>query len=134
MYLFILFTILIQVPTTGSGYRNDFPTFTIITVAFIAAVFLTWFFIHKSKEKERLLLIEKGVDISKLPTRETFNFNFPWLKVGIVVTCTTIGLGIGIVLYEIGLKTEGVPPILMFLFGGIGMIIAHYVDKPNDKS
>lgn len=133
MNLFPLFTLIFQAPPTGVGHTSQFSTFTIISVAFIAAVFLVWFFIHRSKEKERLLLIEKGADFSQLPERGTFNFNFPWLKIGIVLTSATIGLGIGAVLFEMGLRLEGAPFILMFLFGGIGMIIAHYLDKPNDN-
>ncbi|MEX0646912.1 MAG: DUF3149 domain-containing protein [Balneolaceae bacterium] len=103
--------------------------FTIIFVTFVIVAFLTWFFIHKSREKERLLLIEKGTDYSQLPDRKVFNFNFPWLKLGTVVTSITIGTGIGVIIMENG-GHEGVVPLLMFLFGGIGMITAHYVDKP----
>ncbi|MEX0646421.1 MAG: DUF3149 domain-containing protein [Balneolaceae bacterium] len=102
--------------------------FTIIFVTFVIVAFLTWFFIHKSKEKERLLLIEKGIDYSQLPDRK-FNFSFPWLKLGTVVTSITIGTGIAVIIMENG-GHEGFVPLFMFLFGGIGMIIAHYVDKP----
>lgn len=104
--------------------------FTIIFIAFITAAFLTWFFTHKSREKERILLIEKGVDYSQLPDSKIFKFNFPWLKLGTVVTSIAIGTGIGIIIMEFGVN-EGVVPLFMFLFGGIGMIIAHYVDKPT---
>lgn len=102
---------------------------TIIAVVFIIVAFLTWVFIHRSKEKERLLLIEKDVDMSKLPESTSFSFRFPWLKIGIVITSTTIGMLIGVVIMEtIGIN-EGIVPMIMFLFGGIGMIIAHYVDR-----
>lgn len=111
--------------------------FTIITVAFIAAIFFTWFFIHKSREEERRLLIEKGVELSELPERGSFkfNFNFPWLKVGTVITSASIGLMIGVILIQQDLLDNGGEPLLgILIFGGIGMIIAHYLDKPNDKS
>lgn len=104
--------------------------FTIIFVTFVIVAFLTWFFIHKSKEKERLLLIEKGIDYSQLPDRNKFNFNFPWLKFGTVVTSIAIGTGIGFIFIEFGVA-DGVVPLFMFLSGGIGMIIAHIVDKPT---
>lgn len=103
---------------------------TIIFITFVIVAFLTWFFIHKTKEKERLLLIEKGIDYSQLPDRNLFNFNFPWLKVGTVITSIAIGTGIGFIIIEFGVA-DGIVPLFMFLFGGIGMIIAHYVDKPT---
>lgn len=133
MDLLFLYTLILQVPQLGAQ-TSQFPTFTVISVAFIAAAFFTWFFIHRSKEKERLLLIEKGVEYSQLPERASFSFNFPWLKVGIVLTSATIGLSIGILLWQMGYDIfEGAPFVLMVLFGGIGMIIAHHLDKPNDK-
>ena len=109
---------------------------TILTIIFITLsifAFLTWFFVHKSKEKERLLLIEKGTDYSDLPDRDSFNFKFPWLKLGIVITSIAVGTGIGVFIMELGID-EGIVPLSMFLFGGIGMIIAHFADKPNDNS
>lgn len=110
-------------------------SFTIITVAFIAAIFFTWFFIHKSREEERRLLIEKGVEPSELPERGTLSFNFPWLKIGCVITFASIGLMLGVILLEVNaLRGGGEPIIGMLILGGIGMITAHYLDKPNDKS
>ncbi len=112
-------------------------SFTVITVAFIAAIFFTWFFIHKSKEEERRLLIEKGIEPSKLSERGTFNINFPWLKIGCVIVFATLGLIVGVILSEeriVRWSSGGEPLMSMLIFGGIGMIIAHYLDTPNDKS
>lgn len=111
----------------------------LIFIAFIVAVFLTWFFIHKSKEEERKLLIEKGVDIADLPDRKTFHFNFPWLKIGTIITfIATGGLISGILeffVFKIPQEWLGLITVFsLFIFGGIGMITAHYLDKPNDKS
>lgn len=99
----------------------------IILLAFLTLGFLVWFTIHKSKEKERLLLLEKGLDASDLPERSTFSF--PWLKLGCVITSSVIGLIPGLIL-ELPFEDS---IIGMFLFGGIGLIIAHYLDKPNEK-
>lgn len=100
----------------------------IILLAFLTLGFLVWFTIHKSKEKERLLLLEKGIDPSDLPERSTFSF--PWLKLGCVITSSVIGLILALILE---LPFEDSSTIGMFLFGGIGLIIAHYLDKPNEK-
>lgn len=101
----------------------------IIFIVFSTMAFFAWFFIHRSKEKERLLLLEKGFDPSELPERSTFSF--PWLKMGCVITSATIGLILGLFLLDF---LADAPGIGMVLFGGIGLIIAHYVDKPHEKS
>lgn len=107
---------------------------TLIFIAFLLTAFLTlgffvWYNIHKSKEKERIVLLEKGYDPDDIPDRKMTNFS--WLKMGYVVTSMVIGLTIGLFLEEL---FEAAPVIGMFLFGGIGLIIAHYVEKPNGKS
>lgn len=102
---------------------------TIIFIVFLIIAFFVWFFIHRTKERERLLLLEKGTDPSKLPYRSTFSF--PWLKIGCVVTSSVIGLIIGLRLENF---QEGAAVIGIVLFGGIGLIIAHFVDQSDDKS
>jgi len=105
---------------------------TILTIAFITAIFLTWFFIHKSKQEERQLLIEKGADLSELPEKGISNINFPWLKIGCVLTLGSIGLLIGVILQDHNvLKSGGEPLLGMLIFGGIGMITAHFVGNRN---
>ncbi|MDZ7773476.1 MAG: DUF6249 domain-containing protein [Balneolaceae bacterium] len=104
---------------------------TILAIAFITAIFLTWFFIHKSKQEERQLLIEKGVDLSELPERGILNFNFPWLKIGCVLTIGSIGLLIGVILQDTIVKGGGEPLLGMLIFGGIGMIAAHFIGNRN---
>lgn len=90
--------------------------------------FLVWYNIHRSKERERLLLLEKGIDFSDLPRRSSFSFN--WLKMGCLITCATIGLILGLLLED---RFNDAAPIGTFLFGGIGLIIAHYLERPREK-
>lgn len=114
--------------------------FAVIVVAFIIACFFAWFFTQKSKEDERHLLIEKGYSPSELPDRRSFNISFPWLKIGSVVTTASFGAVLGFFAVEylnhIERDAAAGPAFLIcvLLFGGIGMIIAHYIDKPNDNS
>jgi hypothetical protein len=108
---------------------------SIVLVALIIAVFFTWYFKHKSLNDERLLLIEKGVELDKLPERQ--NVTFSWLKVG----CAIIFAFVGTVLVRlIGIFVGGPIPFLsLIFFGGIGVLIAHYIEanylkKSNNKS
>ena len=101
---------------------------SVLLIIFMTGVFLTWFFMHKAKSKERMLMIEKGVDLSQLRQERKSNFNFPWLKVGIVIASMGIGLVLGSLAHD---------PVFIFgaifLFGGIGMITANYLDKPKGR-
>ena len=101
-------------------------TLSIVFIFFMAGVFFTWFFIHKAKTKERLILIEKGIDLPQLPLERKFLNNFPWLKTGIVVAFMGLGLLFGSGYQELGISTG-----FVFLFGGIGMVIANYLGKPK---
>lgn len=107
----------------------------VVFMFFMACVFFTWFFIHRARTKERLLLIEKGIDLASLPKSGKFRISFPWFKIGIVITSIATGLMLGVFLMAIPFFAHvaaGQLPIpLMFLFGGIGMILAHFLDKPK---
>ena len=104
-------------------------TFTILFLAFLTAGFLAWYFSHKSREKERLMLIEKGVDVPELERGVKFSFRFPWLKIGILITFIATGLVVGILISENTASRHPFEPIMMLLFGGLGMIFAHYAGR-----
>lgn len=107
-------------------------TFTIIFLALITAGFLAWFFSHKTREKERLMLIENGIDIPQLESGLKFTFRFPWLKIGVLVTAIGIGILSGAMIEEFTSTRIDFIPILMLLFGGIGMILAHFLGKESN--
>jgi len=106
-------------------------TFTILFLAFLSAGFLAWYFSHKSREKERLMLIEKGVEVPEVERGVKFTFRFPWLKIGILITFIATGLIVGIIISEITTSRYPFEPIMMLLFGGLGMIMAHYAGRDN---
>lgn len=114
--------------------------YTIITailfIFFLTGLFFTWFFIHKAKVKERMLLIEKGVDLNNLPKTTRFKFIFPWFKIGFLIASISFGCLLGVLLMDkpfFHSIREGLPVILMFMFGGIGMILAYFLDKSKEQ-
>lgn len=104
-------------------------TFTVIFIALITALFLVWFFSHKSREKERLLLIEKGMDLPPQPESLKFNFRFPWLKIGLVIFGMALGMTIGVLLIQVVKVDDSIVFGFIFLLGGLGMILGHYLDQ-----
>ena len=101
-------------------------TLSIVFIFFMAGVFFTWFFSHKAKVKERIMLIERGMDLSAPQQSKIFEANFPWLRVGVVVIC----IGIGIIIGE-NYSSFTIIMGSIFLFGGIGMFLASFLDKPK---
>lgn len=114
----------------------------ILIITFVVAIFLAWFFIYKAKTKERLLLIEKGVDLNKIPKVKTLEF--PWLKIGVGLACGSIGVLFGgyidslLLFYDENVEIFkrsilASPDIFaicfMYIFGGIGIIVTHYFNK-----
>ena len=87
-----------------------------------------------------MALIERDKDVSEIYAKREIRFRFPWLKLGILITGIAFG---GFVIVGLSLipeiskligHTEGAPIFVsLFLFGGISMIIAHYIDKPISR-
>jgi hypothetical protein len=102
---------------------------TIFMIFFMTGLFFTWYFIHKARVKERLLLIEKGIDISDLSRNGKFKIHFPWLKIGFIIAGGGFGIVLGEFLRDALIHKMHFP--LMFMFGGIGMVAAHFLEKPK---
>lgn len=101
-----------------------------------ACLLYGWYFIQQTRLKERILLAEKGMDLNTLvPKKKDKNL---WLKIGIVVTSASSGLFFSLIIASFHIipiqNSDPLIIIFLFLFGGIGMVIAHYVDKPKDQN
>lgn len=84
------------------------------------------------RRKERMVLIEKGADASMLVSKQ--NFNFYALKIGLLLIGVAIGLIIGAILVEsTTLNNEAAYFSMIFLFGGIGLVISHFMEKKERK-
>jgi len=103
-------------------------------LGFFAALTISWIFYLRFRNKERMALIEKGADAP-----DAFKeAKFPWLKIGIVIV--GISFGVSLVVLSAMLLPQfesGAIIILMvltgLLFGGIAMIIAHFIDRKTKK-
>ncbi|MGM1430144.1 DUF6249 domain-containing protein [Sphingobacterium lactis] len=100
-----------------------------IVVIFTLALFgfLTWYFSHRARHKERILMIEKGLYTEK----DKLKIKISWLKLGIV----SLGLGCGVLLIGLLaknglLKGPGSIPIgILVITGAISLIIANFIDR-----
>ncbi|MEO9870750.1 hypothetical protein [Ekhidna sp.] len=111
--------------------------FCIIGVAFIAALFLSWYFYHQARDKERMVLIERGdklEDIIGVQKENKFEFTFPWLKVGVVLVGMSIAfLLIGFLVKSLENDMELFKGFLItFIIGaclGIACVVNHFIGK-----
>lgn len=79
------------------------------------------------RKRERLALIDKGVDASIFMTKKQTDATLKW---GLFL----IGLGVGLLIAEILVKTttmsdEAAYFSMIFLFGGIALLVSFFLDK-----
>jgi amino acid transporter len=108
----------------------------VIWLGFFATVFFAYYYYLKFRNSEKMLLIEKGTDISEVyKKRET---HFPWFTLGYTILGCALGFALGLIglLYfrSVGLNPgNDILPMLafsfMFLFGAIGLIVGSSIEK-----
>jgi len=120
--------------------RNDYME-AIVWLGFFAAVFLGWYFYLKARNNERMLLIEKGKDVSEIYSKQEIRIRIPWLKFGLLITGVGLGIGLFMIFFSFiptfhEAMNEKIGQFFiiasMMFFGGIGLIIGYYLDKPKN--
>lgn len=124
------------------------PLYPLVWIAFIICIFLAWYFSHRAKHKERMMMIEKGLIPGQPEKNETGSdanellrkrkaFSFPWLKIGVVVIGLSVGLLLIAVLVALNLLNKGgnaLPLSILGICGGASMVIAGNSNKHKSKS
>lgn len=111
----------------------------ILLIVLFAMLFGFWYVIKKARSKERITLIEKGIDVKELNALLDKRGYFPWLKIGILITGIAIGaLVVALILVSpVGENFKDMPGFaigVILLFGGVAMILANYLDRPVRKN
>jgi hypothetical protein len=116
---------------------------TLTWMSFFAAIILSYYFYLRFRNKERMALIEKGIDVSEIFKNREFTFKFPWLRLGILV----LGIGIGILFAYLLIDLIPMPDrnpnyyysrgiIITFsllISGGLGIILGNVFERPGKK-
>lgn len=120
------------------NFMEDF-TIALTWLGFFASIFFGWYYFIQARNKERLALIEKNADVSEIFRVRRSTFRFPWLKLGMIVVGVGLGLCITLVVQLNSKIMEGPGDMvgilavgLMMFFGGLGAVVAHFIDKQRD--
>ncbi|MEO9870250.1 DUF6249 domain-containing protein [Ekhidna sp.] len=100
------------------------------TVFGIAYVFLT------TRNKERLALIEKGVDASLFATKGV-KFSIAKFILNIALLFMGIGTGVFIGNYlaiSLRMDEDVLIPSMLFIFGGLGLVVGFFITRSLEKS
>ena len=115
---------------------------TLTWLGFFTAIILSYYFYLRYRNKERMALIEKGVDVSEVYKRREISFKFPWLRLGMLI----IGIGSGIFIaymYTVLVsqrftgQNHAYEDIIMawaiLIFGGLGIIVGNILEKSGNR-
>jgi ABC-type Mn2+/Zn2+ transport system permease subunit len=111
---------------------DDLISMILILGVLPITILLIVYLIQKTKIKERMQLLEKGVDIISLQKKDSpFNNTLMW---GLLSIGVGLGLLIGYLLIENGIfKDDAIMGILAILLGGIGLAVYYFINKRDGK-
>lgn len=101
-------------------------------LAFFAMVFGIMYVFYTTRNKERLALIEKGADASLFNTGKEGRFSWSkfTLKIGMLSVGIAFGLLVGAMLTRSGVLDEEINySSMIFLFGGLSLIVFYLIDR-----
>jgi hypothetical protein len=111
---------------------DDLISMTILLGVLPITIVLILFFIQKAKHKERMTLIEKGINITIIEKKDgPFQDVLMW---GLLAGSTGLGLLIAYILLEKHLVVDDmILGILAMLFGGLGLTGYYFIRRKRDK-
>jgi hypothetical protein len=102
----------------------------LVPLSAFALTFGMWYIFITARNKERLALIEKGGS----PDLFKINSGFRSLKLGLFLVGVAIGIIAGYYLKEGGMDEGPAFFSMIFLFGGIALVITHFLEKKNKEN
>ena len=101
----------------------------LIPFAFFALVFASLYVYLTTRNKERLALIEKGADPTLFKQKSEASSGYGNFKAGLFLIGIALGIIAGYYLTESGMEEEPAFFSMIFLFGGIGLVVAFLLQE-----
>jgi len=108
----------------------------IIPITLFASIFGIVYMFLTTRHKERIAMIEKGMDVSLL-TKKSENsspINFWVIKVGLLMVGVAIGTFIGSLASKGLMGEDEAYPTMILLFGGLALISSYFLEKKLRKA
>ena len=100
----------------------------LVSVAAIGAIFGILYVFLLTRYKERMALMERGLSPNEFNSKKSVQS--ATLRVGLLLVGISIGILLGnFVAKHFAVPTEGAFIAMMFLFGGISLIISYSIEK-----
>src|SRR5665648_34287 len=101
----------------------------LVPLAAFSLTFGMWYIYITARNKERLALIEKG----ETPDLFKSTSKYRSFKLGVFLVGIAIGIIAGYFLNESGMEEEPAYFSMILLFGGIGLVIAFFLQKKYEE-
>ena len=105
----------------------------LIPFAFLAFAFASIYVHLTTRNKERLALIEKGADPELFKQKTEPNSGYGTFKLGLFLIGIALGIVAGYFLHESGMDESAAYFSMIFLFGGIGLVISFLLKEKLEK-
>lgn len=105
----------------------------LIPFAFFALVFASLYVYLTTRNKERLALIEKGADPSLFKQKDETGSGYGNFKFGLFLIGIALGIIAGYFLNESGMDEGPAFFSMIFLFGGIGLVVSFLLQGKFEK-
>lgn len=105
----------------------------LIPFAFFALVFGVVYITVTTRNKERLALIEKGADPELFKAKAKPDSGHQNIKAGLFLIGIALGILAGYFLAGTGMQETPAYFSMIFLFGGIALVVSHYLQKKNPE-
>lgn len=106
------------------------PLTGIIIVLIVGLVIALYFYF---KFRERQMMIERGLTVEQISELFKSKKNpYTVLKLGVITIFSGIGIGLGVFMDEAGFN-EGLIPLFIITFIGVGFVIAFFVSRKFEK-
>lgn len=106
----------------------------LIPLGFFAVVFASLYVYLTTRNKERLALIEKGASPELFKTKSNAGNGFGNFKLGLFFIGVALGIVTGYFLDEAGMDGTAAYFSMIFLFGGIGLVVSYLLQKKFEKN
>jgi len=105
-----------------------------VPLSFFALVFGSLYIFFTTRNKERLALIEKGADPELFKTKADPSSGNRTFKTGLFFIGIALGILAGYFIAEAGMQETPAYFSMIFLFGGIALVVSHLIKNKNQQN